>query len=298
MRCYLVAEQAADTSTLQEVLRAAGIEVVTPERGYAVFARGGRLPWLPEVDFLCVVFAGRLETPTPPALYMDIGVAIGLGLPTLVIVEPPRTADSVLAPLQVVQMPLGSASALSFRLNAFLKSIGQSRIDPIEQTRPDIQTLHTFRQELDTLSESENSSSSSKYQHFEDIVVKLLEACGASTEGGPRSGDQGFDIAAWVPGTETVLPGPLLIESKLVSRSVLSRSDFDKLQHTAASRNAAMGLLLYYSLSRQPLRPPLGFWPMVISFEVGNLLTLLEQQSLAQLIVRARNAVVHGRAPQ
>ncbi|MFC1402422.1 MULTISPECIES: hypothetical protein [Streptacidiphilus] len=295
MRCYLVAEQAADTSTLQEVLRAAGIEVVTPERGYAGFARSGRLPWLPEVDFLCVVFAGRLEAPTPPAIYMDIGVAIGSGLPTLVIVEPPRVADSVLAPLQVVQLPLGSASALSFRLNAFLKSMGQSPIPPIEQPRPDIETLHAFRRELDSLLEPENASISYRYQHFEDIVVRLLEVCGASTEGGPRAGGQGFDIAAWVPGTETVLPGPLLIETKLVSRPTLSRSDFDMLQHTAASRNAAMGLLLYYSLSRQPLRPPSGVWPMVIAFEVGDLLTQLERQSLAQLIVRARNALVHGR---
>ncbi len=299
VRCYLVAEQAADISTLQQVLDAAGIEIVAPESGFAGLSRRGRVSWLPDVDFLCVVFSSHLEAPTPPALYVDIGVAIGSGIPTLVIVEPPRAADSVLAPLNVAQIPLGSASALSLRISSFLKSVGQPRPDVVDQQRPDADMLRAFRRELDSLTEVANEGTLSLHQRFEDIVVRLLEAVGALTEGAARGGpDRGFDLAAWIPGTEAVLPGPLLVEAKLVQDAVLHRAEFDKLQHATSNRNASFGLLIYYSLSRQAVRLPAGVWPMVMAFDLGELLTSLTQQSMAQVILNARNALVHGKAPR
>jgi hypothetical protein len=297
VRCYLVAERAADISTLQQVLDAKGIEVVMPGRGFGDLSRRGRLSWLPEVDFLCVVFSKRLDSSTPPAMYVDIGVAIGSGMPTLVIVEPPRVADSVLAPLHVVQVPLGSAPALSLQVKSFLKSMGQTRPQLIDQRRPDADMLQAIKQELGALSEVARGDINSAYQRFEGIAVRLLEAAGALTEGASHGGDQGFDIAAWVPGTEAVLPGPLLIEIKLVRGSILGRQ-FDQLQNAVARRNASFGLLLYYPLSGQPVRLPSGHWPMVMAFEMGDLLKSLTGRSLAQVILNSRNALVHGRKPE
>ena len=300
MRCYLITEGEADVSSLLSLLDSLGVETVTPERGVAAFLRPKSLPWLPDVDFLCVVFPGRLDRPTPPAIYVDIGVAVGSELPVFIIVEPPRVADSVLSPLHVAQVSLHNTSALSFQINHFLGTLGHEIPAPAEQHRIDTSALAGFRHELATLDEftAQRSGSYLPYREYEDFILCLLESAGTLATGAERNHDHGFDIAAWVPGTETVLSGPILINIKILMRPRLDRSDFNGLQLAAISRNAPIGLLLYHSLRPDPVLQPQGTWPLVTSMEINDLLTLLEQKSLAQVVLNARNAMVHGRPPQ
>ncbi|MEU8134596.1 hypothetical protein [Streptodolium elevatio] len=270
-----------------------GIEVVTPGKSYREPAGGSIGTWLPRVDFLCAVLSKRIEWSTPPAVFVDIGVAIGSRIPILVIIEPPRMPDIVLSPLQVAHIPLRNADALSLRINAFVRSLKSPTPSLLEPRRPDLDTFESLRRELRGISPDQRPEP--LYLEIERVVVKLLNLHGALIEpSNYRKGDRGFDFAAWIPGTESVLPEPLLFEVKMSRTGQIRSETFERLQLAVEHRNASMGVIIFYGFGERP-RLPLENWPLIMAFELDELLESLESTSLAQVFIDARNALAHGR---
>jgi hypothetical protein len=122
-----------------------------------------------------------------------------------------------------------------------------------------------------------------------------LRAAGAEAQ--ETTGTDGIgDIAAWVPGTERFIPGPLLVELKIVRQPQIDRAVLDQLQLYALTRDAQWSILLYYRWDRdQEVRLPRGgAWPMVMVLDIEELASSLHEKTLAQILNNERNAIVHG----
>jgi len=108
----------------------------------------------------------------------------------------------------------------------------------------------------------------------------------------------GDDAAGWVPGTETLFPEPLFFEFRLLRRAEVPRQKLDQLAGIAARRGAGFGVLVYFPLDSEPVRWPDTTWPMILTFEINDLIQELRHQSLAAVLRNRRNAAVHWRWPR
>lgn len=295
VRCYLVVEYHVDLSALHEVLRDANVEVVTPDHAFQTPPSDAIGYWLPDVDFVVAVFPARSEWETPPALLLDVGVAIGRGTPVLVIAEPPRKVDAALAPLPVAKVPLGHRAALAARLNQFMSSV-RSGSRPVGDDVPavDHRILDAVTLELEALRAQPFDQRTAR--QFSEIAMRLLRACGAELEESRRDG--GYDAAGWVPGTETLFPDPLFFEFRLLRRAEVPRTKMDELAGIAARRGAGFGVLIGFSHDSEPVPWPDTTWPMILTFEIAELIQALRHRSLAAVLRNRRNAAVHGGGPR
>jgi hypothetical protein len=292
VRCYLVVEYRCDLSALHEALREANVEAVTPDHAFQTPPADAIGYWLPDVDFVLAVFPARSEWDTPAALLIDVGVAIGRGTPVLVIAEPPRKVDAALAPLPLAKVPLGHRAALAARVNQFVNSIrGGSRPVGGDVPAVDHRILDSVALELEVLKEQPFEPGVAPRQ-FSEIAMRLLRACGAELEESRLDG--GYDAAGWVPGTETLFPDPLLFEFRLLRRAEIPRQKLDQLAGIAARHGAGFGVLIAFPLDSKPMPWPDSTWPMILTFEIKELIQKLRHQSLAAVLRNRRNAAVHG----
>jgi len=298
VRCYLIAEGPTDLSAVRAALSERGVEPVEPARAFDGPVLGGR-GWLPDVDFLCAIFPADHGWETPPAVYLEIGQAVGAGMPVLLIVEPSRRLDPSLSPLPAIRVPV-VGTVLASHIGLFLQSIGRPSTG-VEPSRPaDSAELSAVHDELRALRDTVTLGGSGEARRttgrrIEELALRLFRAAGAEAADATGADGNG-DIAAWVPGTEQFIPGPLLVELKIVRDSILNRAILDQLQHYALTRGAQWSVLLYYrwDLRRKVRLPSGGTWPTVMVFDIEELARDLRHRTLAQILNNERNAIVHG----
>ncbi|WP_344617635.1 hypothetical protein [Dactylosporangium salmoneum] len=255
MRCYLIAEPPADLSPVRAALSDLGVEVVEPAHAFDSSIHSGR-GWLPDVDFLCVLFAAERGWETPASVFLEIGQAVVSAIPVLVIAEPPRRLDAALSLLPVIRVPARSSAVLAAHIQLFMKSIGRPPVAAAPPRSPDAAELRSVRDELASLRPTTAVGGSGEAMHVtarrvEQLAIRLLRAAGAEAQA--TTGADGIgDIAVWVPGTENFIPGPLLVELRVVRDPIIDRSKLDQLQLYALSRDAQMVAVALLQMGSQP----------------------------------------------
>ncbi|MEU4214027.1 hypothetical protein [Actinoplanes sp. NPDC026623] len=299
VRCYLIAEHPTDLSSVREVLSDLGVEVVEPAQAFdaATLPRRG---WLPTVDMVCAIFPADHGWETPASLYLELGEAVGAGIPVLLFVEPPRRLDAALFSLPVARIPTNNRVALASQFSLFLQSVGKSSELAIPPRRTDSFDLKLISRELAELRQDFEISGfgeaiQSTARRLEDLALRLFKASGAEVVA--TSDDEGIgDMAAWVPGTERFIPGPLLVEVKILRKGPVARETLEKLQLYALTRDAPWSLLLYYRWkpAGRISNPKGGAWPNVIVLDIEELTRRLRHEPLATVLNNERNAIIHG----
>ena len=300
MRCYLVGEPIANLAGLRDALSRLDVTVVEAGAAFDSAPSTGS-GWIPTVDFLCAVFSSETGWETPVSIYLEIGQALGAGLPVLVIAEPPRKLDPALSPLRVVRVPISNQVALTSHVRRFLDSIGRGETTEAPPSNVERQRLASVRHDLaDFRRELRTLDATSQVGHrLEQIAVRLFEAAGAELQPARQHNDSA-DFAVWIPGTEKFLSGPLLVEVKLLRTPRVEYRTLRQLQELALRRGSPLSLLLYFKVARdRPVQ-----WPDhaaragVIALDIEDLTQRLEEQNLAQIVKNERNALIHGVGPK
>lgn len=291
MRCLLIAPYGVDLEVLLTVLGDQGAEVVsTSELG-----AGAALAYVALDQFDCsiAVLPSNQEAYAAgiPAVYVEIGVAAGRGLPLLVVVEPPQPPPPALVGLTTVSTAIDNGDALRLHLGLFLRSLASTPSRPEPPLPTTAGTISTsYRARLQAI---RNSPPGQRGLQFEQFVIDLLRDSGAHTEEiESRVGDHGVDAAAFMPGEEHRL-GLLLIEVKsgrLTSRTLQDAQN--QLSTQVLQGRGGLGLLIYDNAVTPPAQRPSS--PMVFSLTIDELLFELEHRPLREVLVHARNRAVHG----
>lgn len=290
MRCYLVAEYSRDFSILHQVLKSLNVDVITPER-IAVGSTGGG--WIPDVDFVIAVFPARGDWETPAAVYLDIGVAVGLNTPVLIIAEPPRRLDAALSPLTCARIPLESHAGLASGITRFLRTIESPPPSPAGTEIISLPVLDSFKARLENLDAANPAQSG---QAFHDLIMELLRTGGAELQESRTQDGWQVDASGYVPGTEDLFQSPLLVEIKLLRDSPPRMAHIQQVAGATAARDAAFGILIWHQLSGElgDVKLPPGAPVPVMIFSVEELLRRLSEQTLSQVIRNERSAIIHG----
>jgi hypothetical protein len=277
MRVLLSASPKVQTDVLRGELRELGAEVVaTTEVG-----SGGRLAGAihPGDRLLAVVQGPQAGN---AAVLVEIGIAIGMGLPILIVAAPGSVLPSILNDVFIVRTLPGDSHKLSLALKIFLRS------DPAEparhatgrSTQPGVAD---FRKKLATL----ESAGLRRGADLESFAADLFRQLGAQVEERRQLGG-GPDLAISIPGEEWQL-GTVLVELKYGDSQRLFEDAASMLQRHVLNLDSGLGLLLYTGPEK-----PSKTWPMVVVLSFRRFLAELENASLARVLVRARNEAIHN----
>ena len=286
-QCIVIAPSYADLSPLRAVLEDLDAGVTTT----AQLLVGAQLATVPldMFDFAVAVLPATgpdgAPATTPSAVYLEAGLALGRGLPLIVLAE---NADAELPGIgdlgSDVWTVAGVKDEASLRLHLSLFS------KVLATRRPaDGSDLHAALPPP-VLAVPPNESIGVRAQRLEDLVLSLLQAAGALVEE-PRLSrrDGGVDAAVLVPGAERAL-GPVLIEVKALRGHGLSDA-MRQLATFVIERGASLGLVVYDGPHQE--QPLLSGLP-VLAIQVDELRRQAESGTLGRTLIQARNAFVHG----
>jgi hypothetical protein len=285
-QCLVIAPSYADLSTLQTVLAELGI-TATATTQLLVGAQLATVP-LDEFRFALAVLPASgpdgIPATTPATIFLEAGIALGRGVPLIVLAEDPAEDLPALGGLASnVWTITGAKDEASIRLHLTLF------IKVLETHRP-------ARDSVPRLEPSEAPSTPStgtigrRGQGLQEEVLSLLRADGAKVESEAVStGGDRVDAAALIPGTEHVL-GPVLIEVKALQGHGLSAA-VNQLAAFLARSRAMFGLVVYDGPRQEP--DPVSGFP-IAAMHIDDLREHVRRGSLGSTLVYTRNAAVHG----
>lgn len=283
----MIAPSYADLSPLRAVLEELDTGVITT----AQLLVGAQLATVPldMFDFAVAVLPATgpdgAPATTPSAVYLEAGIALGRGLPLIVLAE---NADADLPGIGDLASDVWTVAGvkdeagLRLHLSLFSKVLATrpqpGGSDPRAASLPPALTVRP------------SESIGVRAERLEDLVLFLFHAAGALVEE-PRNSDRdgGVDAAVLVPGAERAL-GPVLIEAKALRGHGLSTA-MQQLADFVIERGASLGLLVYDGPHQE--QPLLSGLP-VLAMQIDELRRQVDSGTLGRSLIRARNSFVHG----
>ena len=279
MRGFLTSDSKAGWSILRRILEGKGHSVAEPTDSGA-----GALLASSEVQadaVIAVMLASSPPLQRRAAVLVEIGIAVGRSIPTLIISKPGLPLPS-LAGVPRMDADLKDAATLELKVDLFLQGVRDGAPRDLPESAK-IGATPVSRAAAAQLSSLE----------LEERVGRLLVAAGSSfleNENSPRS--TGPDYALYLQGHETDV-GMVLVEVKAVSRSTDPRRRLreaaTQLSAYVLTARAALGLLVY---DGPTLRIPAT--PLVVAMSLDELTAQLESSALPSILRRARNRAIHG----
>ncbi|MGW9440302.1 hypothetical protein [Streptomyces sp. NPDC055607] len=293
MKCLL---SVSDQSFIRHIapLAAEGVEFI--------LSRDLQADWLservPDIDFLCAVLEGG-KGYIPPAVFLEIGVALGRDVPVLLVTDAPRELPLALAGLQRVEVELKNRDAIGQHVEKFAEQLQVKREwRPKSESAPEIPRPHlVFSDRLRRLSAESLGSASDRGFQYERLIHDVFADAGAvSTVSQPGVADGGFDLAVWVDGASEILGGPILVECKIGDkiRPGALRRAAERLKDVMYVRSVNFGLIVYHDLSGSDdlhsYYPDLPVWAL----SARELVEVVQTGSLSRIITMRRNELMHG----
>ena len=244
---------------------------------------GGRLaPAVRPDDRLLAVLQG--SSVGNAAVLIEIGIAIGRGLPILVVATQESTTPAMLTDVFVVRCKTDDSAKLILPLKLFLRS-EPHELPPHPAARLHRPDIDRFRGRLDSVVKDNPR----RGLEFERLVADLFRQLGAHVEEQSQVPIGGRpDLAIFIPGEEEQL-GMVIIELKFGNSIDSLGRAANQLQRFVLEIGSGLGLLLYTGQER-----PLPTWPMVVALSMDRFLSELEHYGLAEILVRVRNEAIHN----
>ena len=285
-QCLVIAPSYADLSALRTVLAELGVTAT----GTTQLLVGAQLATVPldEFSFAVAVLpaSGPDGTPaTPATIFLEAGIALGRGMPLIVLAEDPDENLPVLGGLASnVWTIAGAKDVDSIRLHLTLFTKVLEIHSPSRNSVPRLEP---------SAAPSATPSTETLGRHDQSLleeVLGLLQAGGAKVESeAVSSGGDRVDAAAIIPGAGPAL-GPVLIEVKALQGHGLPAA-VNQLAAFLARSGAMLGLVVYDGPRQEP-GPASGF--LIVAMHIDELREQVRRGSLGSTLVQIRNRAAHG----
>jgi hypothetical protein len=294
--CFIAAPLGADTLNLRRALAARG---VNPWEVADLLA-GDHAPETVEsaindADFVCGVIP---RGPAPATVYLELGMALGVGRPLLLFVEPGAELPVSLRQQPYARTSLSSAEGLDSHIDTFLKHAGKNRgprrSAPSSHRRGPAPLL--MDSYLDQLAAWETQQAPPSEHEIVLYVADVLEAAGylAATARDFSDNDARPDIAVWIDELHTTIGNPLAIE--VVADDGRLMPSVDRFQRNLKEQHSPLGLLIMWHRPDQfGVQGELPE-PIVVVMSVREFVEAVGNGGLARVLLNPRNAVIQSAA--
>lgn len=297
MRIHLAAPNRLDTSALRRVIEATGSEILNgndPDDHVDAWIGTGQ-SW-ERVDAVIAVPGIPDPKAQTDVVFIECGVALGRGIPLLVIYSDLYGEDALLTPawppsVSVARMSLLATEALDLHIRLFFARIsrgGGQSLQSLVSSRP-LDTV-TARMQLTEIRRREGADRS---QALERWAANLFRSSGIELAE-PASPDRGFDFVATLS-NQAPLMGPIIVEVKSTRSSRALQNLAVHLQQVVVRERAAFGLVILDDTEVEPFL--VEQTPLVAIVGAGELLDATERQSnqsVAAVLLNMRNRAAHG----
>lgn len=280
MRILLTADSTHGREVVGHCLRVLGHEPVEPQT-VGAGALLATTDWTADL-LVVVLLSSRSPRERLASIGVEAGVAIGRGLPVLVVARP-GAAISFLAGVPRVDFA-EDPDLLGVQLDLVLDAVTTRA--PRESATSRTQT---------TQKPTARSASSQGGSEFETAVGRALSAAGAEMLVELGGSDGRSDFALSFPGEPTAL-GLVLIEVKSVPDGLSAAERKNKIRDAARrlstrtiSAGASLGVVVYDGPETK-----VPTTPLTISMSFQRLVSALERGDLKQVLWRARNEAIHA----
>jgi hypothetical protein len=294
-KAIITAPSATDTSVIRQILEKHGVKAfAADELGLAGFPLSKVVTEaIGRADIVVAILGGKDESGN---VLFEVGIAQGLGKPTLVIAaKQEATFLAAQAGIPYLRAKPDNFAALEFGLAQFLAAPhrADSGLKTAErETRPLgshadllLANLHASREE----------GHLQEYR-LEEIIVEALRKSGIATiSRGEKRGDKEIDIAVWSNDFEPWIGNPLLIEIK---NHLPRKGELDNMAKRFAN---AMGpesvnwALVIYGEAAPQTRRIKRLYSHILFLSAEDLLEGLRDNAFGDLVRQLRNERVHGR---
>jgi len=233
-----------------------------------------------------IVFA-VLQERNGPNVYFELGYALALGRPVVVIGElatlPTGAADQFW-----IRASLNDQRALSFQIQAFLENLNREKprrrgpIDPKARPTPPASIKLLAPWKPDSRLEEELVRALARSPEVESIMPQ------------PRGPDRTYipDFAIWLASAQKEIGSPVVIDVR-----ALRLTDIDlvveRIRRYALASGVPTGLLVV-SETRQPGIRVASVTPLIFVLALREALALLDSRQLIETLYRERNRFVHS----
>jgi hypothetical protein len=285
--CFISSTAGTDLTILTAAMQGHGYDVVAPT------GLGAGQRWLDAlteclktVDLVVGVFGSREAIANP---VFEIGDALGIGKPVLVIVSP--AAEDVpfaLSSLLVVRAEPTDREAIEFALESLPANPLRHPLPPIPAAPLPLSADH-LEDCATRIKGAQNE------RELLDVLRTLLVDAGVEVIADARIGDDRADFAIWSDVLGTYVGNPLIVEVKRTLRTMAVHQALAQLTHDVNAAGASWGLLLYAD-GPDPSRIAAETQQAarVIALSVDELLERLRSCSFFDIIRDLRNRKVHG----
>lgn len=285
--CFIISPFNVDLKTLRELLETRNIRVKdslnipTSKISYPMAIEKE----IRNSDFVCAIISYDL----PPNIFFEIGLAKGAEKPIFLILEGKNDIPLDLKDMFYVKAFPKDKEAIAFSLDQFLakyRKIPKSAYYEKKGIKSKNKSNYSIQQNLDLINNSHEIEMflENLFMNLDDVRIVTKQSYD----------DNRIDIALWVDKLESNLGNPVIIETKLgnLSKHSLKLAEI-QLREYLKKTNASTGLLIYLDLENRRFKPSEFKFPFIIWLELHDLVRELNELSLADIIVKQRNKLLH-----
>jgi hypothetical protein len=242
-----------------------------------------------------VVLAVVTESIGSPNVFFELGQAVALGKPAILLAAPGVSVPSDLHGMLVLRLAPDVGESLRFAVEQLREARPEWRARPGRRASPEKE--HPLGPEAQRWLSQVPPNAPPRHDVLVRSVVEALNSSGIKAVEALAGDDQDFDLAVWSPNLAWLDANPLPVEIKTeMLSSEEARRTAELLLRRLARTPAGWALLLYGAGPEgSSLEPAMRAYP-VLAMRVDELLGQLEKDTLPEVIRRLRNERVHGGA--
>lgn len=258
-------------------------------------------------DFVCAIIPKKVTS----GVYYELGLARGAKKPIFIIIEKEGVISPNLENIVYVIASIKDQEVIEFALDQFLSEFYNKPIQKyhIDYLKNEV-VNHQKKIEMDSYDVVPISKQYSKKQYkeskkypkkkldyssikslidigkIESSIIELFENLeDVITVRRPKYSDKEVDLSLWIDGLKSGFGNPVLVEVKSgkISNSKLEIAE-NQLRNYLIRTNASLGLLIYIDNDNRTFKQSSIKRPLVIWFELNDLILKLSENSLAQVI--------------
>ncbi len=293
-KCYISAPLHTDLKALETLLRERQIEPILSAdlSSEAITLLGGIVNVIATAD----LFIALLDEEQKNAnVYLELGIALGIGCRILLIAPPDKPLMVDIAELPAVRTDLTNHEAIGLMLDQVLlspprKLTAQPSIPVAQKGQPIGDFADELQEQLNALSDR------GREVEIVRLVREILEKSGyAPIATNPLLGsDKRADIVVWSEEFGPWIGNPLLIEVKKVAGRKDWKGIVDQVQNYLQISQTRSALILYVKPADTPEISPSIAPPNIFFLDIHQLLTAMRTKSFAKVMIDLRNRRVHG----
>lgn len=292
-KCFISAPVDVNTSAIMDLLRSKGVSVSDFYSLGVVSDSTSVESEISKADFVVAILTSYSSNQN---VFYELGLAKGFKKPIFLIVTDESSIPYFLKENVYLKANLTDSSILSFHLDQFLlkqKSLSRKWVDtqtPYHK-RPPLQNKKYFLQLESKLASLIAECSGIEFSNFLEDFLRNQGFVVESSQG-PKLG---ADMSIWVDSLEKTLGNPILIETKCgkLSERRLELSEM-QLREILNKSNLRSGILVYLDKDSRQFQPSKFTIPLVIRFEISDLIRKLTKEPLDCVLLKERNKIAHG----